>query len=180
LYQVERKNMRIKIFKIMLAALVLVFPSLICAEQEKNTPGYLSQQEEENNAFKNSLRGMNAEEKKSALIKQRQEQYNKDKAFLQKLHEKNMAILKEGLAGNKKLTDAQKSDLLNFYETQYQENTAFFSARHKEDISFFEEIANNPSLTNEQRKEELKKHFQSQRAELKTYTKKQQEEGRKQ
>ena len=73
-----------------------------------------------------------------------------------KRHEENMATLKEKLAKNKKLTDADKEEICKFVEEQYGENVSFRDEQFAENLKFLEELGNTDGLTKDQIKDKIK------------------------
>ncbi len=134
---------------------------------------HYQQQKTENKEFRKTLKNMSPEEKTSAVKKHRDTQYGENKAFHEKMHQEKIAHLKEKLATDKKLTDAQKTDLINFYETQYQENAALRDKQHEENTAFFEKIAADSTLSQEQKKQALRDHFKEQKSKHKDHKKEQ-------
>ncbi len=88
----------------------------------------------------------------------RQEHSQPKDKVISRVHQKNRDFLKNKLANNTKLTDAQKSELANYMESQNQENISFRDQRHSENVAFFKQIANNPDMTMEQKKAAIKAH----------------------
>ena len=124
--------------------------------QKNERKAFWSQQKSENRDFKRRLNNIPPEERASEIAKHRETQFNENRAFREKLHVENMALLKEKLAKNKKLTDAEKTDLINFTENQYRETLSFRDQQHAEDMAFFERIANDSVMTQEQKKQAIK------------------------
>ncbi len=162
------------IFSLVLA-LLLASPTIVLAEegqgkafrqeQKAKVQGHRKEQQEKNKEFRAGLKDMKPEDRKKTMGEHRETRYQENKAFHQKTHERNMSFLKEKLANNKKLNDAQKTELINFFESQYQENVSYREAKHNENIAFFEKIANDSSLTQEQKKAAIQGHRQAQKEE---------------
>lgn len=133
--------------------------------QERERRDHIKQQKEENAAFRQSLKDMTPAERQAAITEHRQTQ-----------SEENLVFLKERLAANSTLTDAQKEELISFFEEQFQESVDFHSTQHQENVAFFESIANDTSLTFAQKKEAIREHFLAQRAENKAFREEQKSE----
>ncbi len=87
----------------------------------------------------------------------------------QKHHDEAIARLKARLAGNKKLTDAEKQEIVTFFDTQYSENKTFRQSQFEENMKFLDEMAAKTDLPREQVREAIKAHFGKQREENKTH-----------
>ena len=155
--------------------LLLAVPVLVKAEegqgkafrrgQRQKVQQHRQEQRKENKEFRAGLKDVKPEERKSAMATHRETKYKENAAFREQIHNENMTFLRNKLANNKKLTDAQKTELVNFFESQYQENSSYRQQRHNENVAFFEKIANDPNLTQEQKKEAIKAHRQEEKAE---------------
>lgn len=84
-------------------------------------------------------------------------------------HDGMVAKVKERLAANTKLTDAEKQDILDFINTQYTENVTFRNTQFDENLKFLDELAGMADLTRDQMKEKIKAHIEAQKAENKKH-----------
>ncbi|MDP2653438.1 MAG: hypothetical protein Q8Q08_05335 [Candidatus Omnitrophota bacterium] len=146
--------------------------------QKEEFKAHREQQRSENQAFRQSIQDLSPQERAKAIADHRSTQYQENKTFRGQKYQEHKARLQEKLAGNEKLTDAQRQDILNHYEQQYQENTSFRDQQHQENMSFLNSIAGNSGLTPEQIKDQMRAHFQAQRQENQTYRKQQREENK--
>ena len=179
--------MRIEIGVILLAGL-FILPAVVHAEkgargefrQEQKTERkeYRQEQKSENKAFRETLKGKTGEERAEAIKSHHEVQQVEKKAFNAQQHQENMTALKNKLANNTKLSDAQKAELIEQFESQYQENVSFRDARYAENVAFFEQIANNADMTQEQKKAAIKAHFATQKAETKEHVQQQHTENK--
>ena len=103
-------------------------------------------------ANKGEKRAEKIAEKKEA----RDAQHDARMAERQKRHDAFIAKLKERLAINKKLTEAEKTDLVVFFEQQYKENVAFRSGQHEENMKFLDTVSGETSTTKDQIKAQIK------------------------
>ena len=117
-----------------------------------------------------------AAEKTAATIEYQNAQYASRKAFNHKIHEENMAYLRDGLVKNSKLTDAQKTEEIDFMEQQYRESVAFHDKQHSENIAFFRKVENDPRMTPGEKEKTLKAHFAAQKEAAKKFFQAQQEQ----
>ena len=145
-------------------------------QQRQERIGHIQEQRQEDAAFQQSLAGMTAEQRKAAVAEHRKTQGLENKAFSQQQHAENMTFLKDRLANNTKLTDAQKDELINYFEQQYQQGVDFRSTQHQENVTFFQSIANNSSLTQAQKKQAILDHFKTQKGENKDFVQDQKSE----
>ncbi len=168
--------------RIQMMALAIVFlmtPTLAWAEggtkegyrqgKKEEMQEYRKQQKEENQAFRQTLKDMTPEERVAAIKVHRQEQYQENLTFSQKMYDEHLARLKEKLAGNAELTDAQKTEIISRFETKHQEKTAYRQQKHEENMVYFEKIVSDPNLTQEQKKEAMKTYWKAQKAEGKQH-----------
>lgn len=147
-------------------------------EQHRKVVDHRLQQKAENRTFRDSLKGMTDEEREAALRDHKAAQKAENSEFRAKLHEENMAFMKERLAANRKLTDAQKEELISFFEKQHQENVAFREKQYADRVAFFEKIADDATLTQKQKKQAIKDFMKGQRTEAKAYRSEQKQERR--
>ena len=106
----------------------------------------------------------------SVVVKVRREQeYRQHRARVKVAHEKYMIFLKEKLARNKKLTEAQKSEILAFFDNQHKKNDAFLDSQHKENIDFFDKLNADIIMIAGQRKVAVKAFFKKQRENLRMH-----------
>lgn len=145
-------------------------------QQKKERQKQIQQQKLENKEFRQSTKDLQGKEKTDAIVQHRETQYQENKAFTQQQHDENMAFLKEKLAKNTKLTDAQKTELTTFFESQYQENVSFRDKQHNENIAYFQSVANDSTLTIDQQKAKLKEYFAQQKSETKEHIQQQKSE----
>ena len=124
---------------------------------------FQEQRKAENKAARDALKGTSGEERKTGLQEIARKDHDARKAFLAKQHEENMAFLKGKLAGNSRLSDAEKQELITCFETHHQEQAAFREARYQDRVTFFTQIANDPNLSQEQRKEKIREFMATQR-----------------
>lgn len=103
----------------------------------------------------------------------RTEQYRLNRITGEKAHEKYMASLKEKLAANRKLTDAQKAEVAGFFENQHRENVDFLNNQHKEDLDFIAHIKADPAMIGDRKTEAVKAFFKQQREETRQFHKQQ-------
>ena len=108
-------------------------------------------------------------DKKSTVKELRDVQHQENAELRQKEHEENMAFLRARLAGNAKLTPAERDELIGLFENQYKEKISFRDKQHSENVASFEKIANDPGLTMEQKKEAIKEHISAQRQTAKAF-----------
>jgi hypothetical protein len=137
-------------------------------QQRENTAVEKHQRElkADNKKFRESLKDMSKADRVKAIEEHRLTRFRENDAFRQKLHEDEMAFLKERLSANTKLTDADKEDLLRVFDEQYKENVLILRQRNADMMVFFEKTANDPALTTAQKHEELKNYFQQQKADV--------------
>ena len=87
----------------------------------------------------------------------------KEKAKSQyRFREQNMAALKERLANNRSMADAQKTELVQCMEKQFTDDVNLREKRHEAAMLFFEQIANDPNMKQDQKKAAIQKHFTEQ------------------
>lgn len=167
---------------------LLAFPGLALAEEGKRSAfrqekqekikAHREEQRAQNKEFRQTLKNMSPEERANAVKAHHAEQYVKNTAFRQKAYEENMARLKDKLANNPKLTDAQKSELINTFEKRHQENMSYRERCHNENTAFFERIANDVSLTPEQKKQAIQDYREKQKELSKQHWQQQRESGK--
>ena len=146
------------------------------AEQKAKIQAFREQQKKEDEKFRQSIKDKAPAEKTAATIEYQNAQYASRKAFNHKIHEDNMAYLRDGLANNSKLTVAQKAEEINVMERQYRESAAFHDKQHSENIAFFLKVANDPKMTPEQKEKTLKAHFAAQKEAARKFFQAQQEQ----
>jgi len=117
------------------------------------------------NANKGEKRAEKITEKIAEKKEARDAKHDARMAEWQKRHDAFIAKLKERLANNTKLTDAEKTDVVAFFEQQYKENVAFRSEQHEENMKFFDTLIGGTDTTAEQIKAQIKAHFASQKSE---------------
>lgn len=137
--------------------------------QKEKRKEHHAEQHQENKEFRQSLKGKTGQEKAEAIKSHHDSQFAENKAFREKMHSENSAFLKEKLANNKNLTDAQKNELVSAMESQYQGNQAFRDQQHSENTAFLQGVANDAGMTQEQRRQAIKDHFAKQRSEAKAH-----------
>ena len=98
------------------APAILWADSAFRQQQKAERKVHRTQQQEENKAFHDSLQGLTAEQKAAALKAHHETQSQENKTFNAQQHQENSTFLKNRLASNTKLTDAQKSELISFFE----------------------------------------------------------------
>ncbi len=138
-------------------------------EQKEKRKTFWAGQKAENREFRGGLKNLPPEQRASAIAQHRKGQFSENKAFREKLHNENMTYLKDKLANNKKLNDAQKTDLINFMDKQYQENTSFRDQRHSDNMAFFQQVANDATLSQEQKKQAIRERIEKQKSENKSH-----------
>jgi len=79
-------------------------------------------------AFRESLKGMTPEQRKTAMAANLQKRESEAKASMDKRHADDMALLKQNLDKDKTLSDADKKKQIDSAEKQYQENIAFWES----------------------------------------------------
>ncbi len=85
----------------------------------------------ENKALREDSKEKTPEEKAGVIEAHRRTQFQENRDFNAHMHQENMDFLKSRLAGNAKLTDAEKTELIDFFENQYQEDVSFSEQRHR-------------------------------------------------
>jgi hypothetical protein len=114
---------------------------------------------------KNAARGERIEKSKA----QREARHGERMEKWQKHHDETMAKLKERLAANKKLTEAEKQEVVTFFDTQYGENKTFRQKQFDENMKFLDEMAAKTDLNKEQFREAIQAHFAKQHEENKSH-----------
>ena len=87
---------------------------------------------EAENAFRKSLEGKTPAEQEAALSAHRDQQKQEAAAAREQQHQDAVARLKETLAKNTTMTDAQKADQVNQFEKNYRDNLTKQEQRQKE------------------------------------------------
>lgn len=135
------------------------------AEQKEKTKAHFSQQKQENREFRKDLKGKTGQERAEAIKAHHEQQFAENKDFREKMHAEKTAALKDKLAKNPNLTEAQRNELLSAMENQYKGKQDFRNQRHEENTAFLQKVGNDTSLTQDQRRQAIKEHFDKQRAE---------------
>jgi hypothetical protein len=167
-----------RIFCFVLAGIVVVPAVSFSADQASGHKTFRKAQREkmqafhkdlqdQNQDFRQSLKGKDPHDKNDAIKNHLEEQAAKRKEFQAKRFEENKAFLMNRLSKNDQMTTGQKEELINLFEERHAEQAAFHQERHKENIEFFEKIANDSSLTMEQKKQAIKAHRDAEQSENK-------------
>ena len=169
---------------VIVAAFLFIGSNLILAQegqsfnarQKAKIQAFREEQKKEDVKFRQSIKDKLPAEKTAATIEHQNAQYASRKAFNHKIHEENMAYLRDGLVKNSKLTDAQKTEEIDFMEQQYRESVAFHDKQHSENIAFFRKVENDPRMTPGEKEKTLKAHFAAQKEAAKKFFQAQQEQ----
>ena len=113
---------------------------------------FRQKQRQADEQFRATLKGMAKDQRIAALEQHRQQDHQQAMDFWAQQHEASMAFLKERLAQNTKLDDAEKTELIAFFEQQYKENVDFRNGQFAESFAFVEKTLADASLTKEQKK----------------------------
>jgi hypothetical protein len=140
---------------------------------------YFEQQKEENKAFRSEEKGVtNLDEKISAIIEHRNQQYKENTAFFAKLHGEVMAKIKEKMSKNNRLNAAQQTDVINFFDKQYQENVTFRDTEHKSLISGLQALESKQGLSKDEVKDQIKSLFEKSKEDRESHRKTQEAENK--
>jgi hypothetical protein len=131
--------------------------------QKEKKKAFVEQKKQEKKTFKESVKVKPQEEKKAAVKEQRAVRQAEKKTFMEKMHQDNIDFLKERLAKNSTLTDAQKNELVSDFNRQYQEKTSFRGAQQKANVAYFEKTANDPAMTQDQKRAAIRDFFARQK-----------------
>jgi len=110
------------------AGILLVFTGVIYAQDISSTTEaskFWQKQQQEDTAFRESLKGMTPEQRKTAMAAQNQKRESEQKASMAKRHADDMALLKQDLDKNKNLSDADKKKQMDSADKRYKEDAAF-------------------------------------------------------
>ncbi len=146
-----------------------------CQGMKEKAKAHQEQQKEENQQFRSTLKDMDPQARSAAVIKHRQEQFEKNKSFRDGMYQERRSHLEEMLNKNEKLSAAQKEKILNFNQEQHEKRISFQQSLYDENMSFMQSLANQKDLTKEQRKEQMKSHRESQKQKLEEFRKAQEQ-----
>ncbi len=136
-------------------------------ERKEANKAYRKQQQNENKAFRETLKSIPEEQRQSAVFEHRDSQFAENVARHEQMHTENMARIKEKLSANTQLTEAQKQEILTKAENSYQEKVAQAKERHIANMNFAQQVANDASLSPEQKREKLQEYMKNNREEMK-------------
>ncbi len=143
-------------------------------QQKQERQAHRNQMREETKAFHESLKGLPESERLQAMQEYAEARYQKNLTFNAQQYQENLAGLKENLAANAKLTDAQRTEIIACFEKQHLENTEFNAQRHAANQAFMQSLMQDTSLTPEQRRQKMKEHRRADAAERKAHREQQQ------
>lgn len=132
------------------------------AQQKAKLDDFKQQMQVENHHFRESIKGMNPDDKTAAMKVHYEERFDDRRAMREKMYLENKDFLMQRLSKNKKLTDAQKSELIKSFEAQYDENVSLRDKQHREFVEFFTKTAGNPDMSIEERKAAIEAHREEQ------------------
>jgi hypothetical protein len=124
---------------------------------------FKEQQKSENKAFRETLKGKAPEEKKSAVLQHREEQFGDRTKFRDEMYQERM----NKIDGNSKLSDEQKSKIKSFAAQQKEKAEAHRNQQHKENMDFINSLP--ADMPKEEKKAAVKAHREQQQAENKAF-----------
>ncbi|MCB9757154.1 MAG: hypothetical protein H6753_01865 [Candidatus Omnitrophica bacterium] len=162
--------MNTRIITVILAT-ALAIPLTVMAKEpgarKEQNKAHRQEQRQENQAFRETLKDLPAEQRQAAIIEHRNSQFAENVAHHEQMHQEQMTKLQAKLAANSELTDAQKQEILNQAEQSYQEKVTKFQEQHQANMNFAQQIANDPNLTPEQKREKMQEHRQTNKENMK-------------
>ena len=98
--------------------------------QRAKRQAHVEKQQEENKAFRESLKDMTPEQREAAMKAHRDQQMSENKEFHEMMKAENRAKLEERLAANTNLTEEQKNEIRPKYEAKQKEREEAFFRVH--------------------------------------------------
>jgi|GEM_PF-3439832 len=144
----------------------------LLTKQRQERIQYQFKQQEQNLSFRESLSGKSEKEKQALLKQHNEKQKQIQKEFQRKMHEDNMAYLKESLTRNPEVRDTEKKELLNLVEDQFQKSLKNKNSTYIENVIYYEKIFNDPAKTAAQKKNAIKEFIKKQKDKAKSHAKK--------
>ncbi len=127
------------------------------------------QQQEENQAFRRSLKDLDSAERTAAVKSHRSQQYQENQAFAEALHQERMIRVKKHLEQAGNLSEEQKAEILTRMEAKYQERVKFHEQQHRENMAFIDTLQD---VDPEARKQAMKDHRETQKSEREAFREK--------
>jgi len=134
------------------------------------------EQIEANEKFRRSLRDMDPEQRREAILIHRAETLGEKSEFAEQRRQQNYEHLKQRLDNNPYLSEEEKDELIKHFQNKLDEGMPFRQIQIAENADFLENIANNPDLTYEERLKAIDAHFSGQRIENRDFLQQRREE----
>ena len=145
-----------------IVATALAIPLTVMAKEpgarNEQNKAHRQDQKQENQAFRETLKGLTPEQRQAAMMQHRNSQFAENVARHEQMHQEHMTKLRAKLAANSELTDVQKQEIITKAEQSYQEKVAKVQERHQTNMNFAQQVANDPNLTPEQKREKMQEH----------------------
>lgn len=145
-------------------------------ERKEEKKAFKDKQKTERKEFKQSLKEKSPEERKQAMQQFNQQQLAEKKAFYAERNAENMAMLKERLTKNPKLSDAQRTEILSHFQAQQNENVAYNETSQKKITEFMGKIGADQTMTPEQRKTAIQEFYSGLKKERQAFQQQQKQE----
>lgn len=162
-----------------IVVVLLINPALGSAQnnsQEKNrgqftekVQSFRQQQMRENSEFRQALKDLSPELRRTAAINHREEQYRENVAFGNEIFEKRKLNLDQRLNQAGKLTESQRNDIKGFAEAKYQERLRFKAEQHKDNIALIDQLSRKTEQDQEAVKSAIRVHMEKQKSALKAF-----------
>ena len=127
------------------------------------------QQQQENQAFRRSLKDLDPAERTVAIKSHRTKQYQENQAFAETLHQDRMTRVKQRIEQAANLSEGQKAEFLNRMEAKWQERAKFHEQQHRENMAFLDTLQD---VDPEARKQAMKDHRETQKSEREAFREK--------
>ena len=144
------------------------------AQQQQKIQEYLDQLNRNGKIFMQSLAGKSKDQILEELKVFKTEQYYKNSAFRQQMHEEQKAFISKRFDENPNANTAMKDRMLNRIDQDFEDLKAFHAGKHEENMEFIDRLAADESMQGEKLMSTIQDFFKSQKADAKAFLQQQQ------